>query len=640
MLTQAELLRNTSRSALPTFEAAEYEDQPSWFNKLSQFMTCLIPSKVLRTVGGMNPTQIHAWREKVTLCMFIALCCSSLGMMTYGMGKIASTPNGVVIANIILWINTVTIFSLIIAKFSLATIYAWYSKTRPVSVRGNTPIILQVTCYSEGEEGLRATLDSLTLLDYNDDYKLIIVVSDGDIKGQGEEETTPEILRRICDVDDGDPMPYISLAPGHKRYNRATVHAGKYEKDGKRSNIILINKCGNPDEVARKGNRGKRDSQVITMSFFSRLFYKDRLCPLDHCLHQKISRLLPACRPEDFEILLMVDADTVVMPDAVTKMVSVFEHDPKVMGLCGETQIVNKAESWVTCIQVFEYYISHHLAKNFESVFGGVTCLPGCFCIYRLKITTDEHGSIKNHSDKKLYDSETWKCVPILANPLIVAPYSVYEAKTLHEKNLLHLGEDRYLTTLLMKNFYKRKLIFLASAKCKTCVPADYATLRSQRRRWINSTVHNMFELVIVDKLCGTFCCSMQFIILVELFGTLTLPAAIFFTGVLVAKAFMGEPAWIPLIMLVGILGLPAVLIMITTFEILYWFWLIIYIFALPIWNFFLPVYAFWKFDDFSWGDTRKVEGSHAKDELGEFNPATVKMTHLNESEVNLLEDQ
>jgi len=59
------------------------------------------------------------------------------------------------------------------------------------------------------------------------------------------------------------------------------------------------------------------------------------------------------------------------------------------MGLCGETRIANKRDSWVTMIQgtsisqpngltvVFEYYISHHLGKGFESVFGGVTCLPG-----------------------------------------------------------------------------------------------------------------------------------------------------------------------------------------------------------------------------------------------------------------------
>lgn len=34
-----------------------------------------------------------------------------------------------------------------------------------------------------------------------------------------------------------------------------------------------------------------------------------------------------------------------------------------------------------------------------------------------------------------------------------------------------------------------------------------------------------------------------------------------------------------------------------------------IYMLSLPIWNFVLPLYAFWHFDDFSWGQTRQVEG-------------------------------
>jgi chitin synthase len=65
-------------------------------------------------------------------------------------------------------------------------------------------------------------------------------------------------------------------------------------------------------------------------------------------------------------------------------MVSAMVKDDNVMGLCGETKIANKKSSWVSMIQVFEYYISHHLTKAFESVFGGVTCLPGCFSMYSM----------------------------------------------------------------------------------------------------------------------------------------------------------------------------------------------------------------------------------------------------------------
>ncbi|EED41620.1 glycosyltransferase [Enterocytozoon bieneusi H348] len=170
------------------------------------------------------------------------------------------------------------IFSLIFVKFFLALIYAWYARTKNMSPRGTTPIILQVTCYSEGESGLRSTLNSLASLNYDEKYRLIVVICDGQIKGEGEEYTTPEICKRICTIEEeGEPMAYISLATGHKRYNRAKVHVGWYYADSNlnpqstnKSQIMIIEKCGNLNEVSRQGNRGKRDSQVIVMSFFSR----------------------------------------------------------------------------------------------------------------------------------------------------------------------------------------------------------------------------------------------------------------------------------------------------------------------------------------------------------------------------------
>lgn len=57
-------------------------------------------------------------------------------------------------------------------------------------------------------------------------------------------------------------------------------------------------------------------------------------------------------------------------------------HDKKLLGVCGETSIANAKQSIITMMQVYEYFISHHLAKAFESLFGSVTCLPGCFTMY------------------------------------------------------------------------------------------------------------------------------------------------------------------------------------------------------------------------------------------------------------------
>src|SRR5277367_2543583 len=193
-------------------------------------------------------------------------------------------------------------------------------------------------------------------------------------------------------------------------------------------------------------------------------------------------------------------------------MVAAMIKDQDVMGLCGETKIANKNSSWVSMIQVFEYYISHHLTKAFESVFGGVTCLPGCFSMYSM--TYSQMSLISGIKSPK---GEAGYFVPILANPDIVSRYQENIVDTLHKKNLLLLGEDRYLSTLMLKTFPHRKQIFVPQAVCKTIVPDSFKVLLSQRRRWINSTVHNLMELILVRDLCGTFCFSMQVLLLIHL---------------------------------------------------------------------------------------------------------------------------
>ena len=490
--------------------------------------------------------------------------------------------------------------------------------------------ICLVTAYSEGYEGLRTTLDSIALTEYPNSHKAILVVCDGMIKGEGEDITTPEIaLSMMGDhailPDEVQAFSYVAVASGSKRHNMAKVYSGFYDygeetkvpKDKRqRVPMMVVVKCGTPDEAtARKpGNRGKRDSQIILMSFLQKVMFDERMTELEFEMFNGLWRVT-GISPDYYEIVLMVDADTKVFPDSLTHMVSAMVKDPEIMGLCGETKIANKRASWVSMIQVFEYFISHHLSKSFESVFGGVTCLPGCFCMYRIKAPKGGQNY--------------W--VPILANPDVVEHYSENVVDTLHKKNLLLLGEDRYLSTLMLKTFPKRKQVFVPQGVCKTTVPEQFSVLLSQRRRWINSTVHNLMELVLVRDLCGTFCFSMQFVVFIELVGTLVLPAAITFTFYVVIISIVRKPVpVIPLVLLALILGLPAVLIVLTAHRWSYVLWMLIYLVSLPIWNFVLPSYAYWKFDDFSWGDTRKTAGEKTKkagiEYEGEFDSSKITM--------------
>ncbi|KAG0075031.1 Chitin synthase, class 3, partial [Podila epicladia] len=288
-----------------------------------------------------------------------------------------------------------------------------------------------VTCYSEGIDGLRTTLDSIATTDYPNSHKLIVVICDGMIIGAGNNMSTPDICLSMMQDDlvprdDVIAHSYVAIADGTKRHNMAKVYAGFYK-------------------------------------------YDDETVP-----NKQLQKRVPMC------VIVKVGGPTE-------------QNLPK---------------------PVFEYYISHHMSKAFESMFGGVTCLPGCFCMYRIKAPKGPNGY--------------W--VPILANPDIVEHYSENVVDTLHKKNLLLLGEDRYLSTLMLRTFPKRKMMFVPQAICKTVVPDTFKILLSQRRRWINSTIHNLMELVLVRDLCGTFCFSMQFVIFMELVGTVVLPAAISFT--------------------------------------------------------------------------------------------------------------
>ncbi|RUP43623.1 chitin synthase-domain-containing protein [Jimgerdemannia flammicorona] len=646
--------------------------------------------------GGKDATKVFFRREELkaaTNCM----------VQKYYAGHLDKSTPGCFVASLFLYVSLIVILSIVFSRFVVALIFSWFIswklsrtpppllKPKPVPsqqsfpkspqsakiaapkhnqielhqmrangqgpapwanqrndsgtfIHGNSGLsrpggpdighdlftVMLVTCYSEGEASLRCTIESLANTQYPDDRKLLFVIADGMIIGSGNEKSTPDICVDLMEFENEqarnpEPMSYVAIAAGSKQHNCAKVYAGHFVHNNHRVPMILVAKCGAPEEQnkPKAGNRGKRDSQLILMNFFKRVTYNDQMCPLDYELFKTIQGLL-GVTPDYFEIVLMVDADTKVYPNSLRLLVNCMINDPLIMGLCGETKIANKRDSWVTMIQVYEYYISHHLGKGFESIFGGVTCLPGCFCTYRLKAR-------KGNDD--------W--VPILTKPDIVHEYSQNTVDTLHQKNLLLLGEDRFLTTLMLRNFPHRKMMFTPHAICKTVVPDEFNVLLSQRRRWINSTIHNLLELILVRNLCGTFCFSMQFVIFMDLIGTLVLPVAMILSVVLVISIAQTKITSfvlaIPLILLLIVLFSPGILILLTTRKWVYAMWMLVYMCALPIWNFVLPVYAYWHFDDFSWGETRKVTGEtkgddHSKKE-GAFDTSKVPMQRWDQYE-------
>ncbi|KAH6588782.1 hypothetical protein BASA50_010488 [Batrachochytrium salamandrivorans] len=419
-------------------------------------------------------------------------------------------------------------------------------------------VICQVPCYTEGAESLEKTLESLAIMQYDDRRKLLFVIADGMIVGSGNDRPTPQIVLDILGVDpnatiDTESFSFQSLGDGDMQHNKGKVYSGLYKVQGHSVPFVVVVKTGKSSERRRPGNRGKRDSQLILMRFLSRVHFNAEMAPLELEIFHHMKNII-GVHPSFYEYVLMVDADTEVYPDALNKLVSTMMHDSKIMGLCGETLLSNEKDSWITMIQVYEYFISHHLSKAFESMFGSVTCLPGCFSMYRIRTPT--------------------KAVPLLIAPGIVADYSQNSVDTLHLKNLLHLGEDRYLTTLMMKHFPNLKLSFNPDAQCRTNAPDQWKVLLSQRRRWINSTVHNLVELLSLEQM--------------------------------------------------------------------YWMDDSVYSCNTRLW-FYIPLYSFWRFDDFSWGNTRVVVGDLAgsgKLTTKKFDPESIALRRWADSDYDKWEGQ
>lgn len=97
-------------------------------------------------------------------------------------------------------------------------------------------MLCQVPCYTEGEDSLRRTIDSLAALDYDDKRKLIFIICDGNIIGSGNERPTPAIVLDIFGVDpvtnNPEALMFKSIGEGAQKLNYGKVYSGLYEFEG------------------------------------------------------------------------------------------------------------------------------------------------------------------------------------------------------------------------------------------------------------------------------------------------------------------------------------------------------------------------------------------------------------------------
>src|SRR5262249_33768737 len=160
-----------------------------------------------------------------------------------------------------------------------------------------------------------------------------------------------------------------------------------------------------------------------------------------------------ATREADGEIIVSVDSDVVVDPDAVHQLVRRFT-DERIAAVGGWVDVRNKQDNWLTRMQVVKYWYSYFFLKTLECGFRRVTCLPACLTVSRRRVLVELE--------------------PVRATRSVLGVPIKY-------------GEDRFLTRQIVKAGYLTTMTL--DARCRTFVPSTLSAYFSQQLRWRRSNI-------------------------------------------------------------------------------------------------------------------------------------------------------
>jgi hyaluronan synthase len=152
------------------------------------------------------------------------------------------------------------------------------------------------------------------------------------------------------------------------------------------------------------------------------------------------------------EILVYVDSDSFLRPDAITKLASAFS-EPSVAAVCGHADVQNARTNVLTRMQEVRYYVAFRVVKAAESIFSAVTCCSGCLAAYRRSCVME----VLDH----------WLEQRFLGVPAT-------------------FGDDRSLTRLML---LRHRVIYHAEAVCTTIVPDRWSVFFRQQLRWKKSWI-------------------------------------------------------------------------------------------------------------------------------------------------------
>lgn len=167
-----------------------------------------------------------------------------------------------------------------------------------------------------------------------------------------------------------------------------------------------------------------------------------------------------AVRRSPSEIIVSVDSDVVLDPQAVRQLVARFTA-PEIAAVGGRVNVSNANQNWLTRMQTIKYFFGYEYLKNLERAMHSVMCLSGCLTAYRRSVLIELEPILENRN--------------VLGVPI-------------------KYGEDRFLTRQIVKAGHET--VSTLEAVCYTKVPSTLGAYFAQQLRWRRSN--------LIDFFCGT----------------------------------------------------------------------------------------------------------------------------------------
>lgn len=501
--------------------------------------------------------------------------------------------------DVVFIIYLVFLLSTLMLNIIFGIIYEYYRKYKNSKVNKDKSlytdkIIIHIPLYNEDYDTIKSTIDSICSLNFTLDNILILIVVDGIITNKESNCTTDYtllnlVLNNTDYIDEYSQNEVFNNTIDYKN-NKLKLYNGKY----KTVNYSVILKCGNDNEIYndKRGNRGKKDSVLIIYETINN-------SDTDNCYNLIVDKIeenldIPFI---SYKYMLILDCDTDVEQNGLILLLNYINVNPKCIAVCGQTIVKNKNENYITMVQSFEYFISHLLLKTYEHILYNIFVLSGCFTLLKLR-----------HSETN---------EPII-NTNIINKYTK-EANSLYQKNLLELGEDRYLTVLMIQEYPNNNISYISDAKCYTNVPNTFKILIDQRRRWTNSLITCLALLGLEPPTQSIFRhMKMYLLIIMELFIIFILPLVIIIglINTVISITVQGY-SFIPLLITIIIILLNLIVtVLALKIDMILRF--IPFFFFLPIFSIFIPLYSIINLDNLKWGLTRDAPATNDSNELNE----------------------